>query len=658
MKTALLSISVFSLLLFINSCSSDPAGALCNGSILIPFQEDIDKKWGYIDSEGNIIIEPEFKERPSPAINGIALIEDERKGERIYRYIKIEGDKAIESDDSWKEAGMFREGLAPVRNDNEKVSFIKEDYSTAFTVDAERVGYFNNGLAAIQNIENKWGFINNEGKEAIAPKYDRIIMPFNADGYAIVLEITGDEEKTSEYKVIDKSGEVKLDLKDKYAEVLGMNEGLILVEKDGYGFIDLEGEKVIKTNEDWDRVTLFRNGYASFKEEGEWGLMDMEGNEIIKPKYKEPLIFENNKAWALNDDGEWGLIDLEDNDLIDFQYETKRSPLPFYCSSTIIEDGENSWVFIDEKGEEINKFEYENVSIRDIEFIVQDYPWPGTFESDYFDPSVATNLFDYNKLSVIKNGKDYVDFMLGQGLTKDELMTDGNYRNINLNYEYDWEDGSYSYKMSINGYRVGFNFADRLKEFKYPKGISSITFEGRFSENYAVSKEYSQNSGLFKSINETYPEYYDDESEKKAWLSKALKNIDGNAKAELNSGTIMIYLNGRGEGNGNLVAKDIARLIKMEDSQEFDKNDIYVKQGKIGERYVVVYGQGSSVNIVNNISDDIFQDFDALNGAEDQSYYDNGVETYEEEYYDDYYGYEEATEAATEAAYDSLDWGW
>lgn len=626
MKSLLLFVSILCFSFIFNSCSSDPAGALCNGSILIPFQEDIEKKWGFIDFEGNIIIEPEFKERPSPAINGIALIEDERKGERVYRFIKIEGDKAIESEDYWQKAGMFREGLAPVRNDNEKVSFIKEDYSIAFTVDAERVGYFNNGLAAFQNIDSKWGFINDEGKEAIAPKYDEIIMPFNSGGYAIVVEVIGDEEKTAEYKVIDKSGEVKLDLKDKYDGVYGMSEGLILVEKDGFGFIDINGDKIIKTNEDWDRVTLFNNGYASFREEGEWGLMDMEGNEIIKPKYQEALNFENEKSWALNDDKEWGLIDLEDNDLIKFEYQTEKSPLSFYCSSTIIEDGENSWVFIDETGEEINKFEYENVFVREVELFVQDYPWTGTIKSDYFDPTVATNLFDYNKLISIKNGKDYVELMLEQGLTKDELMTDGNYRNINFNNEYDWENGNYKYKMYI-GSSVSFDFEERLKDFKYPKDIYSISFEGWFSDYYAVSKEYSTNSGLYKSINETYPNY-EDESTKKSWLSKALKHIDGNAKAELNTARININLNGRGEGNGNLVAKDIARLIKMEDSQEFDKNDIYVKQGKLGERYAVVSGSGSSIRIVVSINENILEDFDVLNGAEDESYYNS----YEEDY--------------------------
>uniref|UniRef100_UPI00404A7049 WG repeat-containing protein n=1 Tax=Flavobacterium sp. TaxID=239 RepID=UPI00404A7049 len=165
MKNLLLFASILSFSFIFNSCSGDSSRALCNGDILIPFQEDIEKKWGFINLEGNIIIEPEFKTCPSPAINGIALIEDERNGERVYRFIKIEGDKAIESEDSWQEAGMFREGLAPVRNDNEKVSFIKEDYSIAFTVDAERVGYFNNGLAAFQNIDSKWGFINDEGKE-------------------------------------------------------------------------------------------------------------------------------------------------------------------------------------------------------------------------------------------------------------------------------------------------------------------------------------------------------------------------------------------------------------------------------------------------------------------------------------------------------------
>lgn len=651
MKNLLLFASILSFSFIFNSCSGDSSAALCNGDILIPFQEDVEKKWGFINLEGKIIIEPEFSQKPSYAINGIGMIEDDKKGVgRIFHFIKIEGDKAIESDDYWEVGGMFKEGLAPVRKDNEKISFINDDYETVLTVDAERVGYFNNGLAKIMNAEDKWGFINKKGEEVIAPKYNSVVQSFNSDGYAIVTEISGEEDRIIKYKIIDKSGEVKLDLKDKYDGVYGMSEGLIMVQKDGLGFINILGEKIIKTNEDWENVTLFRNGYASFEEDNEWGLMDMEGNELIKPKYKNPLAFENGMSWALNDDNEWGLIDLEDNDLIKFQYETKKEPLPFFCSSTIIEDGRDSWVFIDAEGKEINKFEYENVLIDALPYLIQDSPWEQVFKSDYFDPSIATNLFDYNKLISLQNGKEYVDFLLAQGPTKDELLTYGDYRNINFNNEYNYEDGTYSYQMYVNGSKDRFDFKDKLKDFEYPKFISSIIFDGYFSDNYAVSKVYSSESGMYRSINETYPEYYDDESERKVWLSNALKNINGNAGAELNRGTIAISLNGRGAGNGNLVAKDIARLIKMQDAQEFDKNNSYVKQGKLGDRYVVVSGSGNNVAIEIN-TNDIFRDFDALN--DDLSYFEEDLQNtienyYDEDYYDeDYYAVEEVDEATS-----------
>ena len=327
------------------------SGAFCSNEILIPFQEDRDKDWGFMDIEGNVIIEPEFNQRPSFAINNIARTMN-KKGK--YEFIKIEGDKVIEDDNSYDAAGMFSDGLAFVRNKNEKVQFINEDFEIVFSADAEEVGSFNSGMAHFKNDDGKWGFIDKSGSEVIKPKFDAIVAPFN-EGYAIVADR---KEGENEFSIIDKGGEVVLALKDKYTRVAWISNDLIAVYDDGWGYIDMEGEKVIKPDEDITYITPFKNGYASFEEENEWGLFDLEGNKVLKAKYSTPLYVMGDII-AFEDDGEWGFMDIEGKEIIEPDFD--QVAYSFMCGNAIVKDGKH-YTIIDENGEEVNSdFECENL---------------------------------------------------------------------------------------------------------------------------------------------------------------------------------------------------------------------------------------------------------------------------------------------------------
>ena len=175
---------------FLLSCSHDKklsSKSFSNGDILIPFQIKEGKKWGFMNIDGEVILNPQFKYAPSYAVRNIArIVEDgETEEEIFYRFIKIKNNKYEVSKEKWDMAGTFKDGLAPVRNRNQKVKFINEEFETIFTVNAEKVSSFNDGLAAICDRYNKWGFIDINGKEVINPQFDHIVYGFR-DGFAIV----------------------------------------------------------------------------------------------------------------------------------------------------------------------------------------------------------------------------------------------------------------------------------------------------------------------------------------------------------------------------------------------------------------------------------------------------------------------------------------
>ena len=80
--------------------------------------------------------------------------------------------------------------------------------------------------------------------------------------------------------------------------------------------------------------------------------MDFKGNVVIRPKYKRLKFAGKDKLlWAVDDkeDANIKLIDEDENVISKSEYE---GVLPFYGSSAAVQVSKNSWIFIDEKGNE------------------------------------------------------------------------------------------------------------------------------------------------------------------------------------------------------------------------------------------------------------------------------------------------------------------
>lgn len=558
------------------SCGGGEAGsgAFCDGDILIPFQEKLDDDWGFININGEVIIDPEFDFKPSFAVNGILLMKDDNKdGDKFFRYAKIQDGKAVESDEKWDLAGEFKEGLAPVVNKNERVKFINENYEEVFVVEAEKVTPFNEGMAAIANDDNKWGFINKEGKEVIDTKYDFVSNGFH-DGYAIVGNITDDEK---EFFIIDKSGNVKLDLGDKYQNVISLSSGLLKVIDDNeFGFIDLEGNIVIKPNDEWTNVTDFYNGFASFQEDNEWGLMNTQGETILKANYSNELLVVNDKIWV-KDDEDWGVIDMEGNDIIEPQFDGYARPYPFMCATTIVQDGDD-YLFIDSEGKAINQEEYENVAPVPMRLISGE-PSNRIYESEYFDVSKVTSKVASNLLQIKTSG----DFKSSFKLADSVLWTN------NYGAKYNKVPGAekwYFYVSGSNSYEfTAFQQLgeDAEKHSKYPmsapNGIGSISYTVRFDDYMARTNEMGEGPA-----NEFLT------------LSKEEQSFNFNPEAKVQSLELTVQLIDKAAGKASLVAEALAGPMKssIKKIEEEKEDNSYSLKGELKGGEINITSSGSS----------------------------------------------------------------
>lgn len=607
MKRLFVNLGIIALLSSCGGGSGLDTGAFCDGDVLIPFQEKKDKDWGFININGEVVIEPEFEFQPSFAVNGISLIRDKAKdGKMFYQYVKIQDGKAVESNDKWDMAGEFKEGLAPVRNDNEKVRFINESFEDVFTVDAEKVSYFNEGLAAICDKDNKWGFINTSGKEEIKPQYDFVQFGFH-DGYAIVGNNT---KEGREYLIIDAGGNIKLNLKDKYDDVISYSNGLLKVkDKDEFGFIDLEGNVVIKLNDEWTNVKDFVNGYASFSEDDEWGLVDAAGEIIFKAKFEFPLVVFDDKFW-FKDDEDWGLMDMEGNEIIKPAFDGHDNPYPFMCATTIVQVRED-YIFVDAEGKEISKEEYENIAKFDVKYVTGQ-PWNELFESDYFDVGmvkglVASDFLQIKSAEKFANSFDLNPLLFWGKYDRKYQEVDGEYQFYAaysrafefIAYQYDYskdspandseeytvEEGEYYEEEYYEGVEEEYyeEVEEEVIENKYPldapSGVGSISYSFFFDDYLGVTDKMSM---------EAANEYY-----RKDTKDQVLKL---NKKANVKSARISISLNEKGSGKAALVAESIANSWKsvIKNPEEKKEDDSYRLEGEITNGKIVISSNGSS----------------------------------------------------------------
>lgn len=229
--------------------------------------------------------------------------------------------------------------------------------------------------------DGMYGIADAEGKEIIAPEYKEL-YPFSADGFAL----TKKEDGT--WKYIDKDGQTRKVPDENYESMGMLSEERVTACKDGkYGYLDEELEPVSEF--EWDSLTAVAEDTGAGEKDGQWMLVDKDGEvkndkryagiiadengfctnqervfvkegntyHIINTKGKEigDLTFEDAKAFtsdgyaAVCNQGKWGFADEDGKLVIDYMYEDAQSFQNGYAAVCV--DG--LWGYIDEDGNQI-----------------------------------------------------------------------------------------------------------------------------------------------------------------------------------------------------------------------------------------------------------------------------------------------------------------
>lgn len=349
----------FFMILLLNSCTSyDSIADIENDVTHLPFKSTEDGRWGLIGLDGNILIDNEFQEKPSPVINGMFHVKNENDNYEIY----VADKKLKKIGNEYLSVGNFKSGLAPVVEKGQCVKYIDRSGETKFELKKYKgeiitaATEFQNGKAVFKTSSNHYGFIDTSGKIIIPPIYDYASLFYGE--YAVV-------RKEDKIAFINEQGDEIMYFDQHIICQFLPSEGVFPFierengEEDAWGYMNLKGEKVIKENKRFNGAMNFINGRAVFyNSNNEAGLIDKKGNIIIRAKYQS--LIQCNDLLIFKDNDREGLLDYDGNIIMKPEY---KEIIPFISHNkfTYALDSDE-WVLIDRKGQEVNSNSYDEIS--------------------------------------------------------------------------------------------------------------------------------------------------------------------------------------------------------------------------------------------------------------------------------------------------------
>ena len=192
------------------------------------------KKWGYMDREGKVVIPFQF-EFARHFSEGRAQVTVGTGKNAHEGFIDSLGAQVIPP--KYYRADGFSEGLAPVAFETKQTApcldcsiydwnmhwgFIDKSGNLAIEAKFRNARTFHEGLAAVQGDSGKWGFINASGT---------LVIPYSFDYASLFSEGLAPVMKGKAWGFIDKAG--KWAIEPKFTSARGFHEGKAIVKTGG-----------------------------------------------------------------------------------------------------------------------------------------------------------------------------------------------------------------------------------------------------------------------------------------------------------------------------------------------------------------------------------------------------------------------------------------
>jgi len=333
-------ITLLGICLMLTACNMGGGGKQ-TGSTHYPFKESKKDRWGLVDANGKVLVENEFKEEPSPVINGMFFAK--RNGE-FELYSVDNPTKTV--GETYKAIAYFADGLAPCVKANEGIKYIDKNGDVKFELPLEYIyaKKFDNGYSLIGRKAGEHSAEEDYGEDSSWLEWDAVntkgeitrienasIESVFSNGYFLVSEKKSGYEK--EYFILNLNGSDKTQLKDYSPNYLyDVFDDFISPDLKYYVFYDDEerkygvrsmaGETIIKPKH--EELHFLKNGKMKFRDNDdyneEWGVMDIKGNVLMKPRYSVILLHDNDK-YLVGKDDKMALVNSKEDRLMGYEHE-------------------------------------------------------------------------------------------------------------------------------------------------------------------------------------------------------------------------------------------------------------------------------------------------------------------------------------------------
>lgn len=343
----------------------------------------VDGKWGFINPSGVEMIEPRYSSVQLFS-EGLALFEN---GDQVG-FVAKNGLEVVPP--MYDDAEDFHNGMAIVFRDG-LCGAVDRSGRLSVPLIYDEISDFSNGIAAAA-LDGEFGFIDNSGQTVMPFSYDeaggfsdgfavcdlegkagiidasgRIVVPFEFGSIENFRNGIARFRKDERVGLIDTTGTIITEAI--YDDIGVLNSGRMIAIRDNkVCYLNARGEVAVPPRyQSWVTALLngtFRNGYAIFRRNGRFGLMDTSGNVVLKPLYDD-MIPVNDSLVPVKRRGKWGVYSLSVNGLVtDYIYDDVRSVHP----ERVIAKYKGKWCVADYTGDRILPAEYDFIEKLEVEY--------------------------------------------------------------------------------------------------------------------------------------------------------------------------------------------------------------------------------------------------------------------------------------------------
>lgn len=287
-----------------------------------------DNKYGVIDSDGYIVIDPSYEEMiviPNNKKDVFLCTYDinEETGEFKTKAINSNNEEILKGYDlievltnkDKNDNLLMESNVLRVQKDG-KYGLVNLDGKVLLNTEYDEI----TSLEGVQNSfkikkDGKFGIANSEGKIILENKYSDITILGKDDKSGFIVK-----NEEGKFGVVSYTGTEELEQKYEGIEKIHKNDMFVIVEDNKQKLINKDGTVVLE--EGFDKVTEIlqnKDNGIIFEKDQKFGVMNLSGEVTIPAEY-ESLKETKNGIFIAKKDGQYGILDLANEEKVEFKY--------------------------------------------------------------------------------------------------------------------------------------------------------------------------------------------------------------------------------------------------------------------------------------------------------------------------------------------------